>query len=74
MGALSNKGGRGQRNREEIGSGATYFSRGFAARKARLDKTAVLRRLHFVEKGALNDIMSAKVASRVSYLVYYYCI
>ena len=32
LGALSNKGGRGQRNREEIGAGATYFSRGFAAR------------------------------------------
>ena len=30
MGALSNKGGLGQRNREEIGVGATYFSRGFA--------------------------------------------
>ena len=33
---LSNKSGRGQRNREEIGAGATekefYFSRGFAAR------------------------------------------
>ena len=29
---LSNKGGRGQKNREEIGAGATYFSRGFAAR------------------------------------------
>ena len=60
LGALSNKGGRGQRNREEIGAGATfYFSRGFAARSrllrarisrlrrscARLDKTAMLRRL-----------------------------
>ena len=32
MGALSNKGGRGHRNREEIGAGTTYFSRGFAAR------------------------------------------
>ena len=31
LGALSNKGGLGQRNREEIGVGATYFSRGFAA-------------------------------------------
>ena len=30
MGALSNKGGRKQRNREEIGAEATYFSRGFA--------------------------------------------
>ena len=29
LGELSNKGGRGQRNREEIGAGAT-FSRGFA--------------------------------------------
>ena len=31
---LSNKGGRGQKNREEIGAGATgfYFPRGFAAR------------------------------------------
>ena len=33
LGALSNKGGRGQRNREEIEAGA------------RLDKTAMLRRL-----------------------------
>ena len=32
LGTLSNKGGQGQRNREEIGQGATfYFSRGFAA-------------------------------------------
>ena len=30
LGALSNKGGREQRNREEIGAGAT-FSRSFAA-------------------------------------------
>ena len=64
LGALSNKGGRGQRNREEIGAGAT-FSRGFAARSralrtrilrlgrscARLDKTAMLRRLHGQKKG-----------------------
>ena len=59
LGALSNKGGLGQRNCEEIGVGATYFSRGFAARSralcarisrlrrscARLHKTAMLRRL-----------------------------
>ena len=37
--SLRNKGGRGQRNREE------YFSRGFAARTPRLDKTAMLHRL-----------------------------
>ena len=38
LGELSNKGGRGQRNREEIGAGATcfYFSRGFAARSRAL--------------------------------------
>ena len=61
LGALSNKGGRGQRNREE-GAGATYFSRGFAARSRalrarisrlrrscdRLDKTAMLRRLEMM--------------------------
>ena len=63
---LSNKGGRGQKNREEIGAGATgfSFSRGFAARSralrarisrlrrscARLDKTAMLRRLRDVAK------------------------
>ena len=40
-GALNNKGGRGQRNREEIGAGATWtwtflFSRGFAARSRAL--------------------------------------
>ena len=59
LGALSNKGGRGRRNREEIGAEGFYFSRGFAARSralrarisplrrscARLDKTAMLRRL-----------------------------
>ena len=28
LGALTNKGGRGQRNREEIGAGATYFLAG----------------------------------------------
>ena len=28
----------------------------------------------FVEKVVLNESMSAKMASRVSYLVYYYCI
>ena len=57
LGALIKAGG--QRNREEIGAIATYFSRGVAARSralrtrisrlrrscARLDKTAVLRRL-----------------------------
>ena len=32
LGALNNKGGRGQRNREEIGARATYSSRGFAGR------------------------------------------
>ena len=37
--SLRNKGGRGQRNREE------YFSRGFAARTPRLDKTAMLHML-----------------------------
>ena len=43
LGALSNKVGRGQRNREEIGAEATwktytgfYFSRGFAARSRAL--------------------------------------
>ena len=29
---------------------------------------------NFVEKVVLNESMSAKMASRVSYLVYYYCI
>ena len=29
---------------------------------------------HFVEKVVLNESMSAKMASRVYYLVYYYCI
>ena len=31
VGRASNKGGQGQRHREEIGAGATYFSHGFAA-------------------------------------------
>ena len=43
LGALSNVGGRGRRNREEIGAGAT-FSRGFAARsralRARISRPA----------------------------------
>ena len=63
---LSNKGGRGQKNRKEIGAGATgfSFSRGFAARSralrtrisrlrrscARLDKTAMLRRLQRTQR------------------------
>ena len=42
--ALSNKGGRGRRNREEIGAEATYFSRGFAARsRANFAATLLLR-------------------------------
>ena len=60
LGALSNKGGRGQRNREEIGAEAIFLAasplvlarfarefRCYAARRscARLDKTAMLRRL-----------------------------
>ena len=46
LGALSNKGGRGQRNREEIGAEATfYFSRGFAARSRALRaRISLLRR------------------------------
>ena len=46
LGALTNKGGRGQGNREEIG--ATRGFRGFAARAPgdkTGDKTAMLRRL-----------------------------
>ena len=58
LGALSNKGGRGQRNREEIGAGVIFLTasplvlarlarefRGYAAKNAPLDKTAMLRRL-----------------------------
>ena len=47
LGALSNKGGRGQRNREEIGAEATWFLVFSRLRRscARLDKTAMLRRL-----------------------------
>ena len=40
LGALSNKGRRGQRNREELGAGATS---GLRRSCARLDKTAMLR-------------------------------
>ena len=68
MGALSNKGGREQRNREEIGAEAT-FSRGFAARSralrarisllrpscAQLDKTAMLRRLAYENLPVLSN-------------------
>ena len=42
LAALSNKGRRGQRNREELGAGATSRLRRSCAR---LDKTAMLRRL-----------------------------
>ena len=49
LGALSNKGGRGQRNRE------------FRRSCARLDKTAMLRRLSGLENGP----MITKVMPRV---------
>ena len=47
LGARSNKGGRGQRNREEIGAEATWFLFFSRLRRscARLNKTAMLRRL-----------------------------
>ena len=48
LGALSNKGGRGQRNREEIGAEATWSNLFFSRLRrscARLNKTAMLRRL-----------------------------
>ena len=47
--ALSNKGGRVQRNRKEIGAAATWFLFFSRLRRscARLDKTAMLRRLIF---------------------------
>ena len=47
LGALSNKVGRGQRNREEIGAEATWFLFFSRLRRssARLNKTAMLRRL-----------------------------
>ena len=58
MGALSNKGGRGLRNHEEIGAGASPLVLAHLAREfrgprlrrscARLDKTAMLRRLRAV--------------------------
>ena len=47
LGAQGNKGGRGQRNREEIGAGATIFFGGGAALplSGAPGKTAMLRRL-----------------------------
>ena len=49
MGTLSNKGGRGQRNRQEMGAGATFIFLARISRLrrscARLDKAAMLRRL-----------------------------
>ena len=46
MGALNNKGGQGQRNREEIGAGTTFFIFLAASPLSRdPDKTAMLRRL-----------------------------
>ena len=51
LGALSNEGGRGKRNREEIGAEGTLRARISRLRHscARLDKTAMLRRLHPLE-------------------------
>ena len=49
MGVLSNKGGRGQRNHEEIGAGANFYRARISRRRhscARLEKTAMLRRLN----------------------------
>lgn len=46
MGALNNKGGQGQRNREQIGAGTTFFIFLAASPLSRdPDKTAMLRRL-----------------------------
>ena len=89
LGVLSNKGGRGQRNREEIGAGATwkpnmlstgcqnelkgaanpgrrflFFSR-LHRSCARLDKTAMLRRLPHTQKLNTNVRLSRLFAPRV---------
>ena len=69
---LSNKGGRGQKNREEIGAGATgffFFSR-LRRSCARLDKTAMLRRLQRTQRliGSASRTMLTCVDQRfVSY-------
>ena len=47
MGALSNKGGRGQRNHEEFGAGATLFFSRLRRSCARLDKTAMVHRAQY---------------------------
>ena len=92
LGELSNKGGRGQRNREELGAGATWFlffsrlRRSFSRAShanfswlrrscARLDKTAMLRRLReeviptsscmpgLVERGYMVGVTLTSIAS-----------
>ena len=54
MGALSNKGGREQRNRQEIGAGATSREfRGFATRATGTKKPPCRRRLPTMIRGLL---------------------
>ena len=65
LGALSNKGGRGQKNREEIEAEATWGGSNFFSRLrarisrlrrscARLDKTAMLRRLYAIHRSYIH--------------------
>ena len=57
LGALSNKGGRRQRNREEIGAGATSREfRGLATySSARLDKTALPTQATYNDPGLASE-------------------
>ena len=63
LGALNNKGGRGQRNREEIGAGAAWSFFLAASPLSRApDKTATLRRLHSRPKRASHAGVSRELA------------
>ena len=65
LGALSNKGGRGQTNREEIGAEASplVLARISRLRRscARIDKTAMLRRLSNLELCAIIDLTGGSI-------------
>ena len=52
LGALSNKGGRGQRNREEIGAGATW---NFFSRLRRLCARPVDKNRHATQAISIQD-------------------
>ena len=71
LGARSNKGGRGQRNREEIGAEATWFLFFSRLRRscARFNKTAMLRRLCINKFYGCIDLLKGHFPKRSSHQV-----